>query len=396
VVLNGTAPQLGSLHLTGSATVGALVAPTVELGPGAAERLDATIVGALTAGPTSNADAYHAHDASALTGTLSSAALPSDVARLTSGKLPAEALPASVPLLDASGKLGAATLPASIPLLDGGGTLPESTIPASVARAADVYTRSQVDGSFLTQAAAAAGYAAKADVASLWTGLEGVDARVFALENPPPEPARSLTLSQNGVAPGQCVSLAHGWNTTAVLFGAWERRAGGTMFVPVAPVYDDGTIDAARAAVVTTSSGAGAPAVDGDPATQWEAETGVAWLQLDFGRPRVVKALRIRPSRSGSADTTTMWWLSTSNDGVTFSYFANGSCVPGSTCDQVQTFNLEGFTRYLRIDVQGVAVATMADLEAYGEHAAIEARPNEVRVCNYDQVAKDYSLAVTR
>jgi hypothetical protein len=396
VVLNGTDPQDGSLNLTGSATVGSLVAPVVQLGPGPSERLDATVVGALTAG--GNADAYHVHDASALTGTLASSALPPDVPRLAAGKLAVEVLPASVPLLDGSGRL------------------PEATIPASLARTADVYSRAEVDSSFLP-ATAAADFARNAEVYSRTqadatflpaTSAASVAAaddfavlssRVTALESA----GASARVSQSAasVAPGQCVAVSHGWNTTSVAVAAWERRAGRTLYVPVVAAYDDGTADAARAAAVTVTSGDAtkALAVDGDPTTQWESTGGFSWLTLDFGRPRYIGEVRIRPSRIGSGYSTDVFSIGTSMSstlGIDFIHRASGSCVLGSNCDQLQTFTMAVTARYLRIDVQAPSVPTLADVEVYGEYAAISAGPNAVTVCNYDLATKDLAVLVTR
>jgi hypothetical protein len=369
-VVNGTVPQVGNLNLTGSATVGSLSAPLVELGVGPGERLDATIVGALTGGGT-NADAYHLHDASALTGTLSSTALPADAARLSAGKLPVEVLPAAVPLLDVNG------------------VLPESAIPASLARIADVYSRAQVDADFLP-ATAAASFAST-------TSVDQLSSRVTTLESS--TSSNSLSLSAVGVVPGQCVSLTHGWNTTAVAIGAWERRAGRTLFVPVSPFYDDGTTDAARVATVTASSGdaTAALAIDGNPASQWEATaSSFQWIQLDLGRSRFIGEVRIRPSRTGSPDSTNLFAIGTSDQPFNFTIRADGSCVLNSTCDQLQSFPMTVAARYLRVDFQGVSVPTLADLEVYGEYATISSSPTAVTVCNYDWILKDLSLLVTR
>lgn len=379
VVVLGTAPQAGSFHVTGPAYVGSLETSRVTFGASPAEALDAAAVAALTGG--SSADALHTHAASALSGTLPASALPPEAALLVSGKVPASVLPASVPLLEA-GRLPAAVLPASVPLLDGSGKLPASAMPADYAQAASVYSKAESD----------ARYAPQSDVSALATQLAALQSG---------EATRTATQQSGAVSPGQCVTLTHGWNTTAVSVSAWERRAGRTLFVRWAEWHDDGTTDAARGAVLAAAPAGGTVALanDGNPATQWEAASGLASLTLDLGRLRKIDEVRIRPSRTGSPDSTTSVWLETSHDGATWIASGTGmpvTCVMGSTCDQLLVIPVGRVGRHVRLNLQGVIVATVADVEVYGEGATLYAHASGVTACNYDPFTKELSLRVSR
>lgn len=359
VVVLGTAPQAGSFHVTGPVFVGSVETSRVTFGPGAAESLDAGLVAALTGG--ASADGLHTHAASALTGTLPAAALPPEAALLVSGKLPESVLPASVPLLDT-------------------GKLPASVMPATYAQAAEVYTKAESD----------VRYARQAD-------LSWLSSSVAALQIA----TADRTLVFGGLfAPGHCAAISHGWSTVAVTVTAWERRAGRTLWVPWATWSDDGTTDAARTGTLTASSGAGTVALanDGNAATQWEATTGTAWVSLDLGRPRKIDEVRIRPSRAGSPDSTSIIYVQTSLDGSTWSPVGAVpfTCVLNSTCDQQITAAVGRVARYVRLDMQGLLVATLADLEVYGEAATISAQPDAVTICNFDAVQKELSVRVSR
>lgn len=384
VVVLGTAPQAGSFHVTGPVYVGSVETSRVTFGPGAAERLDAVLVSVLTGGES--ADGLHTHAASALTGTLPAAALPPEAAQLVSGKLPDSVLSASVPLL-VSSRLPASVLPASVPLLDGTGKLPASLIPADYALVATVFTRTESD----------ARYATAGDLASIGSQLSDLRPQVLALQAA--ESGRTLTAQSANVEPGQCVVVYHGWNTTAVMVGAWERRPERSLFVPWADWRDDGTTDAARGRTPTASPDGGALslATDGNPATQWEGASPTVSVTLDLGRLRRIEHVRFRPSSAGATDPTTtnvfLWW---SQDGGNWNPVGGYPCTPGATCDQLQDVPVGVAGRYLKLDLQGLTAATLADLEVYGEGATVSAAANAVTLCNYDSFSKELSVRVSR